>query len=105
MSYVKVYAGICGFITEIRAERMDETNVKLEIKSDCPVIAKAAEKIKVINGVRETGKGLANSEVVRVLAGCGMHTACPVPCGIMKAIEVALDLALPSDVKIEVKNQ
>jgi len=31
------------------------------------------------------------------------HAACPVPVGIIKAVEVASGLALPKDVKIEIE--
>ena len=41
-------------------------------------------------------------KTLRMAAKHCKHTACPVPSGILKAIEVASGLALPKDASIEV---
>jgi hypothetical protein len=39
---------------------------------------------------------------LRLATECLCHTACPVPAGIIKAVEVAAGLALPADATISV---
>jgi hypothetical protein len=102
MADVRVDAGICGFTTQIHAEKDGKTGVILDIHSDCPVIQKLGKRLSTLDGLEEIGRGLANSNVFKKAAECKAHAACPVPCGIMKSIEVALDLALPVDVNIHV---
>jgi hypothetical protein len=36
---------------------------------------------------------------------CNLHPGCPVPCGVIKAAEVELGLALVRDVKIVFQNE
>ena len=35
MTVVKVKAGACGFVTRIRADKVNKREVKIEIESDC----------------------------------------------------------------------
>ena len=102
MADVRVEAGICGFATQIHAEKDGKTGVLIDVHSDCPLIQKLGKRLSKLDALEEVGRGLANSEVFKFAAECKAHAACPVPCGIMKSIEVALELALPMDVNIHV---
>jgi len=44
-------------------------------------------------------------KTLRMAAKHCKHTACPVPAGIIKAIEVASGLALPKDASIQVSQE
>jgi hypothetical protein len=47
-------------------------------------------------------RGPINQNPIYVEAGkCKLHNSCPVPCGIAKAAEAELGLALKKNVKIE----
>jgi hypothetical protein len=103
---VNVMSGICGMITEIRAtsgEKLDK--VRLDINSRCESIQKIAQELRSVNPMEEItfkGKG---PRTLRAAAKHCQHTSCPVPSGIIKAIEVASGLALPKEARIRVSQE
>ena len=103
---VNVMSGICGMITEIRATSRDPSGmVSLDINTRCDSIRALAEELKVVNPLEEISfKGKGPKTLHMATKHC-KHTACPVPSGIIKAIEVASGLALPKDARIEVTQE
>lgn len=100
---VNVMSGICGMITEIRATSGDPLKkVHLEINTRCEGIQKLAEELKEVDPMEEISFRGDGPRTLRMAAKHCKHTACPVPSGIIKAIEVASGLALPKDASIEV---
>jgi hypothetical protein len=103
---VNVMSGICGMITEIRATSDDSLkNVHLEINTRCESIQKLAEELKVVNPMEEISFHGEGPKTLRLAAKHCKHTGCPVPSGIIKAIEVASGLALPKDASIHVSQE
>jgi hypothetical protein len=51
----------------------------------------------------EIFKPLTEPQVYRAAAQTVKHAACPVPSAILKAVEVAAELALPKDVIIKIE--
>jgi hypothetical protein len=101
-----VEAGICGMSATIRATSTDQFGpVTLEIESDCPHIGKLAEELTEVDPFVEIAFSGEGSKTLRLAAKYCRHAACPVPAGIIKAIEVTSGLALPKDVKIEVSQE
>ncbi len=100
---VNVMSGICGMITEIRATSQDPSGiVNLDINTRCDSIKALAEDLKVVNPLEEISFKGKGPKTLQMAAKHCKHTACPVPSGIIKAIEVASGLALPKDAHIEV---
>ena len=95
---VTVDAGVCRFKTVIEASLDDEMNVTYKIRSECPKVrafAKAVEPVPMFDAVL----GPFSENVIYKLAGQHLeHVACPVPCAMIKASEVASDLALKKNV-------
>ncbi len=103
---VNVMSGICGMITEIRATSDGPLKeVHLEINSRCESIQKLAKELKVVNPMDEISFRGEGPKTFRMAARHCKHTACPVPSGIIKAIEVASGLALPKDASIQVSQE
>lgn len=103
---VKVMSGICGMLTEVRATSYDQTGtVKLEFNTRCEGIQKLAAELTEVNPFEEISFRGEGPKTLRMAAKHCRHAACPVPSGIIKAIEVASGLALPKDVVIEVKKE
>jgi hypothetical protein len=92
-SNVKVMAGVCGMLTEIRATSDD---------SDCKNIQNLARELEVVNPFEEIAFRGEGPSILRLAAKHCKHAACPVASGIIKAIEVASGLALPKDAVIQV---
>jgi hypothetical protein len=103
---VKVMSGICGMFSEVRATSdMQGGTVNLEINTRCENIQKLADEIKVVDPFEEISFQGKGPKTLRLAAKHCKHTACPVPAGIIKAIEVASGLALPKDAVIEVRKE
>ena len=91
MHKVKIHPGICGLITDVTAELIEDDMVKVIIKSDCQAIDK-------INSI--LGDQFDAFEVCLVRPGEDPFTSCPTISGIIKCIEAEAGLALPKDVQI-----
>jgi hypothetical protein len=103
---VKVMSGICGMITEVRATSDDQAGtVKLDFSTRCESIQKLADALPEVNPFDEISFRGEGPKTLRMAAKYCQHAACPVPSGIIKAIEVASGLALPTDATIEVRKE
>jgi len=100
----EVFAGVCGYTTVIEVERENSRRVSLKIKSECENVQNMAEELTHVDPFREIGSLNDTPTVLRLAQGCNLHTACPVPIGIIKAVEVAAGLALPADSYIKLSN-
>jgi len=101
---VTVDAGVCKMKTVINAKANPDTGmVDIEIQSDCPNVLKMSWKLTSVCPYTEVEAEMNKSEVYTHASESIPHAACPVPCGIVKAIEVAGGLGLKRDVTIKVE--
>ena len=103
MAYVKVNAGICGFITDIKADSEDSQMAQLEITTNCPNYKALEQELTEVDAYEECFAKLGEGKIYKVCAKYCKHAACPVPSGIIKAVEVACGLALPRNVSFEIE--
>jgi hypothetical protein len=96
----EIHSGKCGFGTSVEARSVDE-KCELTIQSDCESVRRLAEKLTEVDPYREISYRGEGPETLKRAAECRLHTACPVPAGIIKTIEVACGLSLPVDVHIK----
>jgi len=89
--------GICGFPGSIRVQRTGRYTVKLEIKSGCQQIKGLASVLEEI-AMSELFLPASRNPVYRAAEQAGCHPSCPYPSAILKAAEVALEMALPKEV-------
>ena len=101
MAKAEVFAGICGFNTTINANSADDL-VKLDIKSDCAAITRLASQLTEVDPFQEITFRRGGPLTFQLSNKFCSHTACPVPVGIIKAVEVEAGLALPMDAIIKV---
>ncbi len=102
---VTVEAGVCGHQATIRAQKTEGYNVRIEIETDCPHVQKIAPEPIEADAIRQIGlRGGLPSLLDASYAVCA-HAACPVPSGIIKAVEVAAGLALPADVSMKISKE
>ena len=100
MAEAEIVSGICGFTATVRANRQG-SKVLLTIDSDCDAIQRLGEELTEVDPFREiTFRGQGPQTLEMGTKHC-YHTACPVPVGIIKAIEVEAGLALPADATIK----
>jgi hypothetical protein len=100
MASAEIDSGICGFCTTVRT-MMEGRTVKLEFETTCGYVEKLAEQLAEVDPYREISYRGEGPVTLRLAAEYLVHPACPVPSGILKAIEVASGLALPKDASIK----
>ncbi len=95
-----VDSGICGFTTVVRVSKTQRQSTDVVLESDCEKIAAFGNRLQKLE-MSEILKIPINENPVYKTAGrCDLHASCPVPCGVIKAAEVEMDLALMKSVKI-----
>jgi len=96
----EITSGICGFTTTVKAHA-EGRKVQLSIESDCDAIQRMAEELAEVDPFQEiTFRGEGPRTLRAGVKHC-YHPACPVPVGIIKAVEVEAGLALPADAVIK----
>ncbi len=104
---VTVDAGICGFQTRIHAESEDNQNVSFCVVSACEKARKFGEALIAkgpVDGFAEIGAGwdgVVLTTARETLQGC--CSACAVPIGAFKAMQIAAGMALPKGVTLEIE--
>jgi hypothetical protein len=101
MSKTEIQSGVCGHVTTVEAN-MEGKMCKLTITSTCKAIQQLAQELPEVNPLMEISCKRAIPQTLQMGLKHCYHAACPVPVGIIKAIEVAAKLALPKDVIIKV---
>jgi len=97
---VRVDAGTCKMKTVIHAVQQEDMMVRVDIESDCHHILRMSWKFRPINPYTEIEARISETDVYKWAAEVLPHAACPVPCSIIKAVEVASDMGIKRDVSI-----
>ena len=99
MAKAVINPGVCGFKTTVET-KMDGDMCTITIESECKAIQRLAAQMPQVDPFREfTFRGDGPETYVMAAKYCS-HAACPVPVGIVKAVEIEAGLALPADVSI-----
>ncbi len=101
MAKAEINSGICGNVTTVEA-KMEGKVCKLAITSSCKAIQQLAQELTEVNPLLEISLRRSTPQTLQMGMKHCFHAACPVPVGIIKAIEVEAKLALPKDVIIKV---
>ncbi len=101
MASAVIDSGICGFCTTVRTTLQDARSVRVEFETDCAHVKRLAEVLTKVDPYREITYRGEGPVTLKLAAEHLVHTSCPVPSGIIKAIEVEAGLALPRDASIK----
>jgi hypothetical protein len=104
MAKAEISSGVCGHVTTVEAT-MEGKTCKLNITSSCEAIQKLAQELPEVNPMQEISAKRATPQTLQMGLKHCYHAACPVPVGIIKAVEVASRLALPKDVVIKISKE
>ena len=99
MTQVTVEAGICGFSVLVSVQRDKDRNLHISLDTECEMVKKMAEDISFLE-FRAPFAAIMHNPVYKSASKNLKHAACPVPSGIVKAIEVELGVCLPRPVSI-----
>ena len=98
---MRVDPGICGFPCIIKARKTGARQVSLAISgSDCEQIKRLAERLATLS-MKDIFAPLSRNPVYDAAEKSGCHLSCAIPVAIIKAAEVAMELALPREVHIK----
>ena len=100
MAHAEITAGNCGYITHVETT-MDGNICKISIQSDCKAIMRLGAELTEVEPFKEISFKRAMPKTHEMGIKHCTHAACPVPVGIVKAIEIEAGLALPQDVVIK----
>jgi hypothetical protein len=100
MARAEINPGVCGFTTTVETS-MDGKACNIKIASECKAIQKLAEELVRVQPFDEISFRKSTPTILQLGAKYCSHAACPVPVGVVKAVEVAAGLALPRDVEIK----
>lgn len=100
MASAEIESGICGFSTTVRTTT-EGRRVRVKFETTCGHVENLAEQLTEVDPFREISYRGEGPVTLRLAAEHLVHPACPVPAGIIKAIEVEAGLALPKDATIK----
>jgi hypothetical protein len=99
MTKVLINPGACGMSATVEVEKKDGKVFAVTIKSECKMVSELGETLTELT-MMDAFKRLLDNPVYRKGAACLRHVACPVPSGILKALEVEAGLNVPKEVSI-----
>jgi hypothetical protein len=100
MAQAEIFAGNCGFITRVETH-MEGRVCKVQISSECAAMQRMGEELTEVDPFKEISFKRAMPKIHEMGIKHCTHAACPVPVGIIKAVEVEAGLALPTEVTIK----
>jgi hypothetical protein len=101
MAKAEIFSGDCKMHTIVEAT-MEGKVCKLHITSDCEAIRKIAKELTEVSPYKEITFKRAMPKIHEAGQKYCYHASCPVPVGIIKAVEVEAKLALPTSLIIQV---
>ncbi|MCS7059698.1 MAG: hypothetical protein RMN25_00895 [Anaerolineae bacterium] len=103
MAKAEIFAGKCGFTTVVEAIQTDNEHINVTVTSACKSCQKlgAALSEMEVDPLREISHRGEGSLILQMAQQYLSHPACPVPAGIIKAVEIAAGFALPADASIK----
>lgn len=96
---VIVNPGACGLPSTVEIQKKEGDTFSVTVRSECPMVKKLGSEITEL-AMSDAFRKMLDSPVYKKGALCLRHVACPVPSGILKALEVEAGLNVPKDIAI-----
>lgn len=104
MSKVKtiVEPGACGLNVVVLAELNDRQLLNIDFHTACKFVTGMKDEFKELNWKKGIFSKIHDSYIYEVCSKHLKHVDCPVPCAILKTIQVLLGIALEQETIIRV---
>lgn len=99
----RVFAGVCGFTSVIKAQATGKMRVKLQIITACQAVKSMNEDLADLDCTKGVFCRICDSVVYQSAHRRLKHTDCPVPSAILKAVQVEIGGALPRGVQMQIE--
>jgi len=97
---VKADPGVCGFISVIEVQKKAKYIVSLKVtESGCKHVNRLFDNLREMT-LRELFAPVSRNPVFLSAERAGCHPSCPVPVATLKAVEVAMEMALPREATV-----
>ncbi len=94
MTKVEINPGACGFLVTVIASKMGPRGADIAIQTECEQVNEMASMITHLTVQDMLGFPFGEDIVYQAAKKVIRHASCPVPCGIIKATEAELGLAV-----------
>ncbi|MHB1043402.1 MAG: DUF6951 family protein [Eubacteriales bacterium] len=101
----RVYAGACGFTSVIKVEKISKMIVRVQLITACLDLRKLNEDLNEVDCSTGVFGSMVDSYIYKAASARLKNSDCPVPCAIIKAIQVELGGAIPKEVTIKIKKE
>lgn len=99
MARLKIHPGACGLSSVVEVHKKDGKAFRVVVRSECEMVEALGQRLPELE-MMDAFKKILENPVYRAGSSCVRHVSCPVPCGVLKALEVEAGLAVPRDVSI-----
>lgn len=100
MAKAEIHAGACGYTTIVETT-MNGKMCQISVAGGCSAIQKMAAELLEVEPFKEISARRQLPKTLEMGIKHCTHAACPVPVGIIKAVEIESGLNLPVDVSIK----
>jgi hypothetical protein len=100
MTKVEINPGACGFLVTVIATKVGPKETSIVIQTDCEQVNEIASMITHLTVQDILGFPFGEDIVYQAAKKAIRHASCSVPCGIIKAAEAELGLAVKQDILI-----
>jgi len=102
MAKARVMAGACGFTSVVKVTKIGKMKVRVQIISACQYLRSLNADLAEVDCSRNVFGKMVDSVIYQAASKRLKHPDCPVPCAIIKTIQVELGGAIPKDVTIKI---
>jgi hypothetical protein len=100
MTKVEINPGACGFLVNVIATKLESKKTTIVVQTECEHVNEMASMITHLTVQDILSFPFGEDIVYQAAKKVIRHASCPVPCGILKAAEAELGLAVKQDVRI-----
>lgn len=99
MTTVIIESGACGFTVKVTAVKGKDRTIAVTLDTTCEMVRNMSSDIATVDRMAAL-VGFRDNLVYQSAAKHLRHVACPVPSGILKAIETEAGMNVPKDARI-----
>ncbi len=100
MTKVTIIPGPCQLKTVVETERIDRKTAGIKICTQCKNYKPLETELMQVDIFKEVLGKIGEGEIYTSCKKYSKHASCPVPSGILKAVEVGCKMALPVNASI-----
>lgn len=84
----------------IEVSRTDKFKAAVRVESQCGQVSKLAEEIPEVDFLDIMRGGFGQNQIFLSATRCKLHSSCPAPSALIKAVEAELGMAVKKDVSV-----